>query len=378
MARKSKKASKKIQKEVKKQAKNFAKKNPVLAIILAIVLVAVAVGGYFLYKELSKKPVVGEISFHFLTLGNKYSGDCVYIKAGDKDILIDAGSQSNSVTTIKNYLDDYVTDNKLEYVIATHGHEDHIAGFAVSDGSIFDHFECEVIIDFPKTKVTSATYDRYVAERDAEVQKGAKHFTALQCYLESVDGAKRSYSLSESVTMEILYNYYYDHSTSNENDNSVCVQFSHGDRKFLLTGDLEVAGEEYLVQYNNLSQVELYKAGHHGSNTSSHNALLDVIKPKKCVVTCACGWNEYTDEVANQFPTQDFINRISAWTTEVYVTTMADPNYTNGALFVDMNGNVIVYSDVDKVKVQCSNNSVLLKDTDWFKNNRTCPSNWAS
>ncbi len=104
----------------------------------------------------------------------------------------------------------------------------------------------------------------------------------MECYNEQKEGAQKEYKLSEdgSLKFEILYNYYYEHDTDDENDYSVCVQFSHGERKFLFTGDLEEKGEEYLVQYNKLSQVELFKAGHHGSKTSSNDCLLDIIKPK--------------------------------------------------------------------------------------------------
>ena len=58
-----------------------------------------------------------EISVHFLELGNKYTGDCTYIKTKTCDILIDCGSKSDSIPTVANYLNNYVTDGKLEYVI---------------------------------------------------------------------------------------------------------------------------------------------------------------------------------------------------------------------------------------------------------------------
>ncbi|MDE6791394.1 MAG: MBL fold metallo-hydrolase, partial [Clostridia bacterium] len=75
-----------------------------------------------------------EFSIHFLELGNKYAGDCTLIKCGNTEVLIDAGSRTNSATTISAYVDRYCTDGKLEYVIATHAHQDHIAGF-VGKGS---------------------------------------------------------------------------------------------------------------------------------------------------------------------------------------------------------------------------------------------------
>ena len=126
------------------------------------------------------------------------------------------------------------------------------------------------------------------------------------------------------------------------------------------------------------AKVELYKAGHHGSKTSSNDCLLDVIKPKICVVCCCAGTDEYTDTVANQFPTQDFIDRISKHTDKVYVPLLGDTDYTNGKDFAPMNGNIKVISNATGVSVNCSNNDVLLKDTDWFKNKRITPTAWAT
>ena len=58
--------------------------------------------------------VTDELSIHFLMLGNKYSGDCTLIKAGDTEILIDAGSRQSSASTIVEYVNNYCTDGILE------------------------------------------------------------------------------------------------------------------------------------------------------------------------------------------------------------------------------------------------------------------------
>ncbi|MBQ7831062.1 MAG: MBL fold metallo-hydrolase, partial [Clostridia bacterium] len=70
-----------------------------------------------------------EFSIHFLELGNKYTGDSTLIKVGDVEVLIDAGSRQSSAATITEYVNQYCEDGVLEYVIATHAHQDHIAGF---------------------------------------------------------------------------------------------------------------------------------------------------------------------------------------------------------------------------------------------------------
>ncbi|MBR2891957.1 MAG: MBL fold metallo-hydrolase [Bacilli bacterium] len=308
------------------------------------------------------------LSIHFMELGNKYTGDSIYIKAGETDILIDAGSRGNSADDITNYLNQYVEDNTLEYVIATHAHQDHIAGFVGTSQikGIFDEFICEVIIDFSLTNATSKVYQNYVEKRDLEVQNGATHYTALECY-NNLNGASRKFELSDGIELEILYNYYYENKTSNENDYSVCLMINQNDKHFLFTGDLEDKGEEKLVEYNDLPEVELFKAGHHGSYTASTLTLLEVIKPNIVCVCCCCGSDEYTDVIDNMFPSQAFISRVLKYTEKIYVTSIISDNEDG---FTSLNGNINIISDGKEVIVNCSNNNTVFKDTEWFKENR--------
>ena len=319
-------------------------------------------------KENANIVSTGEISFHFLELGNGYTGDSVYIKAGENDILIDAGSRGNSADDIAGYIDQYVTDGKLEYVIATHADQDHIAAFVGTSSipGIFDRYEVGTIIDFPRTDKSTQVYKNYVAKRQIEVESGAKHYTALECYKEE-NGAKKKYELSESINMEILYNYFYENKSSDENNYSVCLLFNHGSKYFLFTGDLEEKGEEYLVEYNDLPEVELFKAGHHGSPTSSNDCLLSVIKSKIVCVCCCAGSDEYTDNNLNMFPAQDFISRVSKYTDKVYVTTIVSDNASG---FDSFNGNIVVSSTSETVNVVCTKSDIILKESEWFKENR--------
>lgn len=319
--------------------------------------------------------VSGDLVINFIELGNKYTGDCTYIKAGEKDILIDAGSRTGSIPEIDDYLKKYVTDGTLEYVIVTHAHQDHYAGFATDEDtpSLFDLYECEVIIDFSQItsgKESGKMYKDYIRERDAEVALGATHYTAKEC----VDTGRTRFDLGGDIELQILDSYYYHNRSSNENEHSVCVMINQGDRNFLFTGDLEKGGEEKLVELNDLPKVELYKAGHHGSKTSSNDVLLEVIRPEIVCVCCCAGSSEYTDTAANQFPTQAFIDRIAPYTDRVYVTTLC-VNYKAGK-FTSMNGDIQVISGKDGIRIVGSNNSTPLYMTDWFKKERTCPAAW--
>ena len=219
------------------------------------------------------------------------------------------------------------------------------------------------------------------------------------------------YEIGEDITFTILYNYYYDHKTTDENDYSVCFMLKHGSRNYLFTGDLEQEGEEKLSEYYELPQVEVFKGGHHGSPTSSNECLLQEIRPKMVCVCCCAGSVEYTQNPDNTFPSQEFINRVSKYTDKVYVTTMGivgfeidskhgtsddksfyrydsvtgkyiyttkeegeykavDTNY------LSMNGNIRVISNPDGVTVNCSNNNTILKDSDWYKTYRNNIDEW--
>ena len=355
-----------------------------LTVFLAIVCLLVGcgiglVGGFtadaLTYKsdEAPAMHVEGVLQVHFVELGNKYTGDCTYIKAGDTDILIDAGSRTDSVTAISEYINQYVTDGTLEYVIVTHAHQDHYAGFTKRNGSIFDLYECGVIIDFARTNQDNkpgSMYANYLAEREDEEAAGATHYTAREC----IEQGKNVFDLGSGVTMTVLDSYYYYNNSSTENDYSVCTLFTCGEDNYLFTGDLEEAGEKKLVEMNDLPEVTLYKAGHHGSKTSSSTDLLSVIKPEIVCVCCCCGSPEYTKTDANQFPTQQFVDHVAPYTDKVYVTTLCI-DYDAGT-FEPMNGSIVVATDGRGSAVTCANSDKVLKEWDWFKQHRTCPDAW--
>lgn len=375
-----------------------------------------------------------DFQIHFMMLGNDKAGDSIYIKAGDTDVLIDAGSTAGSATTTMAYFSSYCTDKNFEYVIATHGDADHISGFP----NIFEQYSVDTVIDFTSetsdefaaykeelssnskakrsyfvaTTKTTATYGNYLTARDTHAKN---HYTAGDCYLNQ-NGGKRQYQLSDNVTMDILYNYYYYDNDNNdspdtidENNFSVLTLFTYTkngiSHKFFLGGDLELEGEEKLAEYydgstteKTLGKVDLYKAGHHGSKTSSNDCLLDILQPKLCVVCCCCGTDEYTGATDNQFPTQQFINRISKWTDMVYVTTVMDTyeiltaeanakgnttktgvavggQYLHSSGFKALNGNIVVSCGGQNIGLWASNNLTKLKDTEWFNSSITLDGN---
>ena len=403
---KKKSTSNKILKDAKKMAKNNPK-GFMIALLVVFLLVGLAVGGFFVYKYVlepkffakdpensqnsntshhqgtSRTPYqgnAGAIDINFLELGNKYTGDCTFIKAGDVDILIDAGSRQNSATAITDFVDYYCSDGKLEFVIATHAHQDHIAGFVGSNNAegIFKHYKIDTLIDFSLTNATTTIYNNYVSLRDEKIASGdiAHHYTANEC----IQSGNKVFTLSEGITMEILDQKYYRETTSDENNYSVCTLFTQGNNYYLFTGDLEKEGEKSLVELNDLPEVELFKGGHHGSYTANTDDLLSVIKPKNVCVCCCAGSDEYVKSSGglpnseHTFPAQEAVDRIAKYTSNVYVTTVYSDDDKG---YKSMNGNITFHCENGQdYTITGSNNSVILKDTDWFKTNRVIPNEW--
>lgn len=311
-----------------------------------------------------------DLQIHFLELGNKYAGDCTYIKANDIDILIDAGSRADSIDDIMNYINIYCTDGKLEYVIATHGHQDHIAALVGNASStypggrdgIMNQYKIDNFIYFALTNNNGKLIQNFNSNVDYLKSTGTKCITAKDAY-----NLDKSYDLGTDMTLNILYNKYYFEHSSDENNYSVISMLSYKDHHFLFTGDLEKEGEEAFASYYSSNPLptnfELFKGGHHGSKTSSNDCLLDLIQPQKCAVCCCAGSTEYTKNRVNTFPTQAFINRIANYTDEVYITSMWNEEKEE---FQSMNGNITISSNGNEIGLAASNNLLKLKDTEWF------------
>lgn len=356
-----------------------------------------------------------EFSIHIIDLG-KNAGDSIYIKAGENDILIDAGSTAASAPVICEYLSNYVTDGKLEYVIATHADQDHISAFAgnVSGSTrtgVLYKYDVGTLIKFDNVEKdknqnatnTNTVYGKFMAAVEYAQSRGAKIYTAGECYNE-VGGAQRQYWLDSehTLSMNILYNYYYYNVSGDENNHSVVTLFTKetqtGNFNYLFTGDLEKDGESRLVdyysnsansksEYDILPEVDFYKAGHHGSGTSSTAKLLDVIKPKYIAISCCAGSPEYTLNNLNTFPYQESLNNMLKHTDKIYCTGLATnlPELNDGKFakkeweYTPLNGNIVFFFSSRKtasgestgnIKLWCSNSFDTLPETDWFKQYR--------
>lgn len=82
---------------------------------------------------------------------------------------------------------------------------------------------------------------------------------------------------------DALFRYMWPTDTHYEgNNDSLVLMMTYGTFKALFTGDLEEAGEQALIRQEraNIANVDVLKAGHHGSKTSSSDAFIEHVKPR--------------------------------------------------------------------------------------------------
>ena len=275
-----------------------------------------------------------ELTIHYLDLN--VSGDCILIDYGNYEILIDAGGNKSAGTNIiVPYLKQYVEDNCIELMIATHGHEDHIAGFVglSNQASVLKDFNFGTIVDLGtgyenlnSSNELTALQKQYNELRDEKIAKGTTYYTIRDLFNEN----KTVWSIAPSFTFTFLETAFYTipftKYTQNLNNYSIATLLTYQETSFLFTGDLEKEGEESLLSYNDLPKINVFKAGHHGSNTASQSQLLEVIDPDIVIFTA-----DSAKESTYNFPHPETIKRLIP--TEFYTS------YFNGHIQVQLKQN---------------------------------------
>lgn len=241
------------------------------AIIAALVAAALlfAVGEWLLPGE-QFAPVEGALAVHFIDVGQ---GDCTLIEAQGRFMLIDGGERGSEAAVIK-YLQARGVE-RLDYVVATHPHSDHIGGLAYG---ILEAFPAGTILMprlSPDNTPTTNTYEAFLAAVAAQKSNGASALYA-------VPGTVYALGEAEFTILGPL-----EEDLSNQNNNSVSLRLRYGSTAALFTGDAEKSAEAALVAaYPFGLGAQLLKAGHHGSNTSCSAEFLQAVAPKYAVACC--------------------------------------------------------------------------------------------
>lgn len=200
------------------------------------------------------------LKVHFIDVGQ---GDAILIQSDASHMLIDAGEKHNSDTLISYLKDNGVT--KLDYIIGTHPHSDHIGGLA----NVIDNFQIGKII-MPDAISTTKTFEDLLDTIGNNNLKITKPVIGSEFIIGSASFVIIAPNESDYKNM---------------NNYSVGIKLVNGDNSFVFTGDAEIQSENEMLQNGIDLEGDVFKLAHHGSSTSNSDDFLNAVNPIICVVS---------------------------------------------------------------------------------------------
>lgn len=281
----------------------------VLAIIICIIAAVVIEQADEAPSPNKKVQTDGDIRVHIIDVGQ---GDAIWIDTGKENIVIDSGNKGQGKTVI-NYLEQHDV-KALDAVISTHPDADHVGGLA----DVINHFPVKTVYA-PRVTHTTQAYKEFL-------QAVKKQKLSIKVAKQGVDIP----SVAEGVTMTFI-GPTKDYSKADLNDWSAVLELTHGQKKFLLTGDAETPAEKDMIAAGVLEPIDVLKVSHHGASEASNTDYLAALQPEYAVISVGKG-NRYNH------PTADALKRLKATGANILRT--------------DQHGSIVFTSDGQTISVE--------------------------
>lgn len=203
----------------------------------------------------------GNVEVHFIDVGQ---GDATFILSDYGNVLIDGGESQT-----EDFLVEYIKDlgvSKIDLVIATHPHSDHIGGL----DKIIDSFIIESVY-MPKVTHTTSTYEKLLK-------------SILNKNLKATN--PKAGSTLKMGEIEFHFLNPIQETYNNLNNYSIVTKMVFGDISFLFTGDAEKEVENDILNKGYDIKADVYKVSHHGSSTSSSEEFVRAVSPSVGIISC--------------------------------------------------------------------------------------------
>lgn len=247
------------------------KKIKLLSIILSIVLLLCGCETIYVPEtdSVGQNSIPGDnlAEVHFIDVGQ---ADATLIISNDEVMLIDTGDIETK-TEIVNYLKSLGIE-KINYLVLTHPHSDHIGGAP----NIINSFEIEEIL------MSNAITTSNIFEETIDIIDSKGLSITIPEQGDNYNFGNGSFIILTDQTLDW---------GDDLNAYSLGLKVSFGDNDLIFTGDLEAKGESKILEKMDVN-AEILKIGHHGSDTSTSNNFLEAVNPKVAIISCGSN-NQY-------------------------------------------------------------------------------------
>jgi len=234
------------------------------------VLVSILTVNLFIWPRALHPNVLDVI---FLDVGQ---GDSCIIRIptrfGNKTILIDAGMKNPMTDKGRSVVLPVLKHlgiHRIDLLVMSHPHDDHIGGVET------------ILSSIPVGEVWD-TYSDYHSELYQNIRNSVSKQSILY---QRVYSGKQVLDFVPAKLFVLHPDSLYAKTVEKLNNASLVLKLIYGDVSFLFTGDLEREGALEMSTFDRLNHATVLKVGHHGSNRSSSQSFVDMIKPDYAVIS---------------------------------------------------------------------------------------------
>ena len=253
--------------------RNIRRMRAIIAIVIIIAIVASGAVGFWFGQngEMENERTEKELIVRFLNIGHGLS--ILITTPDDKNILIDAGSFDNFISTV-----DFIEDlniTRIDAFIITHPHPDHVS-FAAE---VFERVE--VLEVYMPGNEDDLEPELWSSVMNAAIAEGCPIYDDKT--LEPGDYLQ----LSEDVSFRLMW---IDANATLINDSCIVLRMDYKSTSFLFTADIENAAESAMIALGMDLDVDILQVAHHGVDSGTSGEFLNLSTPEVGIISCGLGY----------------------------------------------------------------------------------------